>query len=589
MSAPTSTAGPKTDARATSPVSRRRTLLRRLVATVGLLCAAVWVQAAPPAKPGDPEWMSVVRYLLLTKMQDSCKPEEGARSISVPVWGTDEEGKPGLQSRDVGVCEPTPESLLDWLVASAVWSVQGAPPDGYVSPQSSTARNAFEALFGAPLVTRTVVDASGQRIALYHPAGLQAAWKALYVKPRAKLTNVVAGQIYAVTVQETVRQYATWMAKVLEHRDGLQRVTKVVFDKALSERAFDGATLVAEEVESSSLGVPPWFVHWMVRRTADGTLPVLTSALATLLQDYDPAWYAAVGGRLKAPAPPAIDWPKPAAALTGEDLQVSVLLELVETAHDAWEVESARRKGATLKLPNHQWSDTEHKWDMHEDEVGSSSNVDFYALAWSILGGIGMAAPQAVRYDAQSEQLSNAFDGSDDDALREAFQSVIGVPLIKETRRASGRKWLMFSPAAAEAAFKKLYIKPSHPSLGAPMQQIYTVVFRSSVREVADVIARLYSRRGQFDVECATYVELARRDADFDGGSAAYRAAVRLGGGTCIAGEACRGEPIADSGLVGTLMRRQIDGTLPVMARALKTVLADYDPEALAQYGRWLP
>jgi hypothetical protein len=147
----------------------------------------------------------------------------------------------------------------------------------------------------------------------------------------------------------------------------------------------------------------------------------------------------------------------------------------------------------------------------------------------------------------------------------------------------------MFSPAAAEAAFKKLYIKPSHPSLGAPMQQIYTVVFRSSVREVADVIARLYSRRGQFDVECATYVELARRDADFDGGSAAYRAAVRLGGGTCIAGEACRGEPIADSGLVGTLMRRQIDGTLPVMARALKTVLADYDPEALAQYGRWLP
>jgi len=164
------------------------------------------------------------------------------------------------------------------------------------------------------------------------------------------------------------------------------------------------------------------------------------------------------------------------------------------------------------------------------------------------------------------------------------------------------RNWIaQYDAQGLQQLFNRLYPPPGTSISGIPSQQVYNLVFKDYVRGVAHIWSAAVSNAATFKQMAQRYAAkaFANDSSHFDGfmysiehtptilgvkwrDIASRRDAAQ--GGQVMGDNAYR----YTDRLVGILLRRQIDGTLPTVLGCLKRVLRDYDPEAYAQYGSQL-
>ncbi len=136
-----------------------------------------------------------------------------------------------------------------------------------------------------------------------------------------------------------------------------------------------------------------------------------------------------------------------------------------------------------------------------------------------------------------------------------------------------------FNGKAFSAAFKILYKKPDNKFEGMVLQKIYNATLKDYDRDAGNAISHILSNKKLFKQIADEYLAKAKSDTSFNGVSYINKAADTLIGKTLYKQLTCMD---ASNRLLGIMLRRQIDGTLPVLLTNFKTVLKDYDPEFYA-------
>jgi hypothetical protein len=131
-----------------------------------------------------------------------------------------------------------------------------------------------------------------------------------------------------------------------------------------------------------------------------------------------------------------------------------------------------------------------------------------------------------------------------------AFRARFGVPLVK--RRKNG--FTEYDGEGLRTAFRAIYLPPTprtkklyQPLRGFVASSAYAAACVLSHRRQMERMARRYAASGEY------------RPEDF----------------ACVDPESFV--------TVGVILRRHLDGTLPVLLESLRTVLRDYDPETFAE------
>jgi hypothetical protein len=162
------------------------------------------------------------------------------------------------------------------------------------------------------------------------------------------------------------------------------------------------------------------------------------------------------------------------------------------------------------------------------------------------------------------------------------YKTLFGTDIIKAKVKIAAKDWEgkpmywnHFNGLAIKAAFDKLYQKPSGSYQGIGLQKIYNAAMKDYVRDMTNVIIKVMANKPAFEATAKQYLTKATTDPEFDGLSFGGEATEKLIGKftqPCL--EEYYGERV-----VGTMLRRQCDGSLPVLLTCLKTLLKDYDPE----------
>jgi hypothetical protein len=166
------------------------------------------------------------------------------------------------------------------------------------------------------------------------------------------------------------------------------------------------------------------------------------------------------------------------------------------------------------------------------------------------------------------------------------FKTLFGADIFKTPVKLAGKYddgtpvlWQQYNSLAIQAAFDKLYQKPSEGFQGTALQKIYDISLKQYVRETTNLIITVQSKRTTFDALAKKYMLKATTDPDFSGLTFAWEATQKLkldGEFSCLYGA---------SDTIGTMLRRQSDGSLPILIACLKTVLKDYDNEYYTMVG----
>ena len=141
--------------------------------------------------------------------------------------------------------------------------------------------------------------------------------------------------------------------------------------------------------------------------------------------------------------------------------------------------------------------------------------------------------------------------------------------------------FFFYSASGLKTAFDKMYVKPSSGFQGYALQKLYNLSFRKDVNETIRSLNKLLKNRPVFVQQSSIYLTRAKTDKDFNVFAiegAAYKKLVP----TWKMEE--DDETKSDSNsryMLGSLMRRQCDGTLQTLIDGFKVFLKDYDPEAL--------
>ena len=156
------------------------------------------------------------------------------------------------------------------------------------------------------------------------------------------------------------------------------------------------------------------------------------------------------------------------------------------------------------------------------------------------------------------------------------FQAAFSAPLIQDVREyetsteVRGAPALVaYNPAALSAAFRRLYVKPTDSLCDEQAQAVYDRVFRGWIRSSARILQQLTDKENGrwLPRVAAAYEQAALTNPAFDGTQTTGKLANEAGI-----------DSYQDERLVGLIVRRQIDGTLPTIREILAAVLKDYDP-----------
>jgi hypothetical protein len=141
-----------------------------------------------------------------------------------------------------------------------------------------------------------------------------------------------------------------------------------------------------------------------------------------------------------------------------------------------------------------------------------------------------------------------------------------------------------------------VYVPPDGFVMGVPGKKIYRAAFRDYVRAFADIVACALDHPNPFRVLAQDYARKAYTDTTyaFHGPQFLRRRAPAHFGPEYARFSDAAANPLGTPGLqlyahshtvLGIVVRRHLDGSLPKCLELLKHVLRDYDPEAFAQYG----
>lgn len=275
---------------------------------------------------------------------------------------------------------------------------------------------------------------------------------------------------------------------------------------------------------------------------------------------------------------------KPAAA--DPALQSKALTIFLTAATDSCPAEGDKGFGVSTYV----FSEAAKKYELKQTKLGPCAA---YALPDLTVSGVATVAVLLSTLETNYE--TGKEDGSVSRSYpiyarvaNEAAEKIFGRSFIaKRLQEKSGGGFMMYDPAAFQAAFDQLYFKPTETRGGVVAQQLYDAVFKKGIAEQAEVIAKVMAKKKEFEARAKDLLKRAETDESFYGGQFAYQAAVELNGGQLKDGEGTT-EPLVEPGFMGTLLRRQADGTLPVILRSLKVVLKDYDPETFKKVGATL-
>ncbi len=134
-----------------------------------------------------------------------------------------------------------------------------------------------------------------------------------------------------------------------------------------------------------------------------------------------------------------------------------------------------------------------------------------------------------------------------------------------------------FKADALKTAFDQLYKKPTENFDGYTLQRIYDIAAKEYFRSCATVIADVMKKKKQFIQLAIDYKKQVMTNKTFYGPNASVKAEEKLLGENYSPNIDCM--DFGADRIIGIMMRRQIDGTLPTLLTCVKTILKDYDPE----------
>lgn len=153
-----------------------------------------------------------------------------------------------------------------------------------------------------------------------------------------------------------------------------------------------------------------------------------------------------------------------------------------------------------------------------------------------------------------------------------AFVTVFGRPVVNAvTQTKSGQLLYAYDPAALEAAFDALYVRPAGTVLGASAKALYDKAARAPLARLARDLGALVKNKAKLGVEAKRWEQRAHKPDD---GASTDALRASLNALVDSTDDAARIDPA----LVGFVLRRQRDGTLPIVVSSLRRVLSDYDP-----------
>jgi hypothetical protein len=174
-------------------------------------------------------------------------------------------------------------------------------------------------------------------------------------------------------------------------------------------------------------------------------------------------------------------------------------------------------------------------------------------------------------YDALSSNRSKTLFGQD--IIKDKIK------MAQKDYNGQNMEWINYKAAGVQAIFDKLYVKPEGKIKGYLSQEIYNTVARDYVRDITRVVVKAMTRKPEFENYAKQYLQQAINKADFNGLEFIYATGEKLL--TDLKWQSDSGWAMyPDQYIVlGILLRRQADGSLPVLLKCLKTLLKDYDTE----------
>jgi hypothetical protein len=212
------------------------------------------------------------------------------------------------------------------------------------------------------------------------------------------------------------------------------------------------------------------------------------------------------------------------------------------------------------------------------------NQVQYYSGKYTLksLNGIGatgtiwaisQAVPSDVRYVYSSYN----------DVFKEKFGVAIHGKSVKMANKYDGihEEFLFYNPKGMKVAFDKLYLKPTNSFEKYSYQKIYNLAAKAYVRDLTKYFAYIMSKKTAFVQASTQYLTSAKTNKNFNTYKESEIAFKKI-----FPTEASRKQfpnmiEEVDYYDFGSIIRRQCDGTLPTILACLKTVLKDYDPEAL--------
>jgi hypothetical protein len=161
------------------------------------------------------------------------------------------------------------------------------------------------------------------------------------------------------------------------------------------------------------------------------------------------------------------------------------------------------------------------------------------------------------------------------------FKSLFGADIIKGKLKLAAKDYegnpieiYQYSPLGVQAAFNKLYQKPTSSFKGIGLQKLYNVSAKQYTRDAVDVIVAITAKKAIWDAQVKKYIQQATTNEEFYMGEFADETYTQIFGEK----EMKECTPYINK-MIGMMLRRSGDGTMPTVVICLKTMLKDYDLE----------
>lgn len=172
----------------------------------------------------------------------------------------------------------------------------------------------------------------------------------------------------------------------------------------------------------------------------------------------------------------------------------------------------------------------------------------------------------------------------DYEVIDKKIKEIYGVSLKgKSLNQANGRVFYFYNGAGITAIFNKLYAKPTNKLENVTYQKMYNLCAKEYVRDFLKLMTYLNTtKKTVWNSECTRLLKQIQTNKNFDHYDE-YATTAKL----LFPSEKIRYSfgsytyDVSSTYSLGTIIRRQLDGSLKSITDCLKKIVKDYDPEAL--------